>query len=82
MRSICTVAVLVELGLLITQLPVAIHAQQPAKKSTSAEPAALTPEEREAQKHYRIALEALKNGDLATASDELTSAAELTQRMP
>jgi hypothetical protein len=36
---------------------------QTAKKSTSAHTAALTPEEKEAQKHYLIALEAIKNND-------------------
>lgn len=54
--------------------------EQTPKKSTSAQSAALTPQEKEAQKHYRIALEALKNSDLDTALDELNAAARLAPR--
>jgi hypothetical protein len=54
--------------------------QQTPKKSTSAQSAALTSHEKEAQKHYRIALEAIKNNDLATASDELKEAADLAPK--
>jgi hypothetical protein len=55
-------------------------AQQTPKKSTSAQSPTLTPQEKEAQKHYRIALEAIKNNDFATASDELKTAADLAPK--
>jgi tetratricopeptide (TPR) repeat protein len=50
------------------------------KKSVSAQSAMLTPQEKEAQKHYRIALEAIKNNDFSTASDELKTAADLAPK--
>ncbi len=53
---------------------------QTPKKSTSAQSAALTPQEKEAQKHYRIALEAIKNNDFTAASDELKTAADLAPK--
>jgi hypothetical protein len=40
----------------------------------------LTPQEKEAQKHYLIALEALKNNDLTTALQELNAAAKLAPK--
>src|SRR5208282_186061 len=51
-------------------------AQQPAKKSTA------STSDAEARKHYKIALAALQNNDLATAEDELRMAAQLTPRNP
>lgn len=54
--------------------------QQTPKKSPSAQSVPLTPQEKEAQKHYRIALEAIKNNDFSTASDELKAAAELAPK--
>jgi hypothetical protein len=54
--------------------------QQGSKKLASAQTPALTPEEREAQKHYRIAQEALKNNDLSIAADELDQAAQLAPK--
>src|ERR1017187_9084025 len=53
---------------------------QTAKRSTNIQSLTLTPQEREAQKHYRIAQEALKNNDLSTASDELKTAADLAPK--
>jgi hypothetical protein len=53
-------------------------AQAPKKAATI--PAALTPDQREAQKHYRIALEALKDNDFVTAADELTAASKLAPK--
>lgn len=53
---------------------------QTPKKSTSAQSPTLTPQEKEAQKHYRIALEAIKNNDFTTASDELKTAADLAPK--
>ncbi len=53
---------------------------QTPKKSTSAQTTALTPQEREAQKHYRVALEAIKNNDFSTAADELKAASELAPK--
>jgi len=50
------------------------------KKPTSAHTAALTPQERQAQKHYLVAVEALKNGDLTTALQELNAAAKLAPK--
>jgi hypothetical protein len=50
---------------------------QTPKKSTSAQSAAQTPQEKDAQKHYRLAVEALKNDDQVTALDELRTAAAL-----
>jgi hypothetical protein len=54
--------------------------QQTPKKSASGQSATLTPQEKEAQKHYRIALEAIKNNDFTTASDELKTAADLAPK--
>lgn len=53
--------------------------QQKTTPQTKAAPQAapLTPEAKQAQLHYRIALEALKNNDLNTATAELKSASEL-----
>jgi hypothetical protein len=59
---------------------VAQSSQQTPKKSPSAQTATLTPQEKEAQKHYRIALEAIKNNDFTTASDELKAAADLAPK--
>lgn len=53
---------------------------QTPRKPTNGQSATLTPQEKEAQKHYRIALEAVKNNDFATASDELKAASELTPK--
>jgi hypothetical protein len=53
-------------------------AQAPKQAATAS--AALTPDQREAQKHYRIALEALKDNDFATAADELTAASKLAPK--
>ena len=55
-------------------------AQQAPKKPASAQSVALTPREKEAQKHYRIALVAIKNNDFSTASDELKAASELAPK--
>jgi Tfp pilus assembly protein PilF len=52
--------------------------QQPRTAGTTA--TALTPEQKEAQKHYRIALEALKNNDFSTAADELIAASKLAPK--
>jgi tetratricopeptide (TPR) repeat protein len=49
----------------------------PVKKKA---PAPLSPEEKEAQMHYRVALEALKNNDLVAAQDELTQASKLAPK--
>ena len=61
---------------LTAQSPSGTSSQGSKKTATSAAPV-LTPNQREAQKHYRIALEALKNNDLDIALQELNSAAEL-----
>ena len=53
---------------------------QTPKKPTSAQTTALTPQEREAQKHYRVALEAIKNNDFSTAAGELKAASELAPK--
>lgn len=50
---------------------------QTPRKSVRSQPTALTPQEKEAQKHYRIALVALENNDLSTAQQELKAAADL-----
>ncbi|MGB2592178.1 MAG: hypothetical protein WBG02_18695 [Candidatus Acidiferrum sp.] len=55
-------------------------AQQGSKKVASGQTPALTPEEREAQNHYHIAQEALKNNDLSIAADELGQAAQLAPK--
>ncbi|MGB8099751.1 MAG: hypothetical protein WCF17_21560 [Terracidiphilus sp.] len=54
--------------------------QQPPKKAASAQSSPLTPQEREAQKHYRVALEAIKNNDFSMAADELKAASEFAPR--
>jgi tetratricopeptide (TPR) repeat protein len=54
--------------------------QQPPKKSASTQSSALTPQEKEAQKHYRVALEAIKNNDFSTAADELEAASQLAPK--
>jgi hypothetical protein len=54
--------------------------QQPPKKAAAAQSAPLTPQEREAQKHYRVALEAIKNNDFSTAADELKAASGLAPK--
>ena len=74
------VIVEVGLGLFLTQPPTAAYAQQPPRQAAGAQSAALTPAEREAQKHYRIALEALKNNDLDIALQELNTAAEMAPK--
>lgn len=53
-----------------------LAAASPQQKTTTQTRKAsqLSPEEKEAQKHYRIAQEALKNNDLNTAADELKTA--------
>jgi tetratricopeptide (TPR) repeat protein len=53
---------------------------QARKKASDAQSTALTPDQREAQKHYRIALEAIQNNDLSTAIEELKSAADLAPK--
>ena len=53
------------------------HRQSSRSSTTKAAPAILTPAEKEAQTHYRVALEALKNNDLNTAADELKAASTL-----
>lgn len=53
------------------------------KTSTQAKkkaPSPLSPEEKEAQMHYRVALEALRNNDLLAAQDELTQASKLAPK--
>lgn len=54
----------------------------PSKKHIATKAAVLTPEEQEAQKHSRIALEALKHDDFSTAADELTTASKLAPKNP
>jgi hypothetical protein len=54
--------------------------QQDSKKPASSQTAPLTSQEKEAQKHYRIALEAIKNNDFSVAADELKAAAELAPK--
>lgn len=54
--------------------------QQTPKKSTTAQQSNLTPQEKEAQKHYRVAVEALKNNDLETALRELNAASGLAPK--
>ena len=84
MKSVCAAAVILaavsSLSLGSHQVAAQSPSQQSARQAKTVPSAALTPKEKEAQKHYRIALEALKNDDLATASDELTSAAELAPK--
>lgn len=84
MKSVCAAAVILaavsSLSLGSHQVAAQSPSQQSARQAKTVQSAALTPKEKEAQKHYRIALEALKNDDLATASDELTSAAELAPK--
>lgn len=55
----------------------ATSATRRASKTAENRSAILSPDEREAQKHYRISLEALKHDDFATAADELKIASEL-----
>jgi hypothetical protein len=54
--------------------------QQPIPKAQTTPSPTPTPEQREARKHYRTALEALKNDDWDIALKELNSAAELTPK--
>jgi tetratricopeptide (TPR) repeat protein len=60
-----------------TQSQATANAQSTQMSGARKGTAPLTPEEKEAQKHYRIAQEALKNNDLNTAADELKTAATL-----
>src|SRR5579863_7943308 len=79
--SFCIASLLAILLLLLgSNRVVAQSSQQSPKKFPSAQSATLTPQEKEAQKHYRIALEALKNNDLSTAADELNQAAQLAPK--
>ena len=76
------VVLTVALRLSICSIPAAGQStpQQSPKKAASAQSAPLTAQEKEAQKHYRVALEAIKNNDFSTAADELKSASELAPK--
>lgn len=82
MAAVIAVAVLILSGpgLILGQSATAFSSGQTPKKSASQKSAALTPQEKQAQKHYRIALEAIKNNDFSTASDELKTAADLAPK--
>jgi hypothetical protein len=67
-------------GIVCNRVAAQSSSQQTPQKSASGQSATLTPQETEAQKHYRIALEAIKNNDFTTASDELKTAADLAPR--
>jgi hypothetical protein len=67
-------------GIVCNRVAAQSSSQQTPQKSASGQSATLTPQETEAQKHYRIALEAIKNNDFTTASDELKKAAALAPK--
>src|SRR5260370_34536908 len=58
------------------------QAQQasPKKPAPTRRPSAVSASEEEAKKHYKIAVVALQNNDLATAEDELKKAADLSPK--
>lgn len=66
----------VSLCIVASSVLLAASPQQKTTTQTRKTPQ-LTPEEKEAQKHYRVAQEALKSNDLATAADELKTASTL-----
>jgi tetratricopeptide (TPR) repeat protein len=70
-------ATLVLFSLLVT---VPVLAQSSAASPKIGSKQALTPEQKEAQDHYKIALLALKDGDLDVASKELKEASQLDPR--
>jgi hypothetical protein len=59
------------------QSSTAASSGQTAKRSENAQSDTLTPQEKDAQNHYRLAVEALKNDDQVTALKELRTAAAL-----
>ncbi len=54
--------------------------QQSTGRASSSNPSALSSQDREAQKHYRVAQEAIKNNDFSTATDELRAASNLAAK--
>jgi tetratricopeptide (TPR) repeat protein len=83
MSSKLLVAVYLSAVSLLPVIPWVLAQSSPSQtppRNATGQQRALTPQEREAQKHYRIAQEALKNNDLNTASDELKTAADLAPK--
>jgi hypothetical protein len=64
-------------ALLVVLCATVSYAQQPAKQPSTQ---SVNPKEAEARRHYKVALVALQNNDLAMAKDELTKAVELSPR--
>lgn len=68
----------IALGVILAFGSISVLGQSQSTHKVAPKP--LSPEEKEAQMHYRIALEALKNNDLVAAQQELTQASALAPK--